>query len=104
MRMANPTTKGFASAVDYGVKLSCDNQSAIQLAENPVFHARTKHVEEHYHFVRENILRGEIQLEQVKIDGQIADIFTKGLGGPMFDKFRKQLGMTSKLTLRESGC
>ena len=76
--------KDLHQPVDYGVMLSCDNQSAIRLAENPVFHARTKHVEVHYHFVREKVLRGEIQLEQVKTDDQIADIFTKGLGGPKF--------------------
>ena len=96
--------KDLHQLVDYGVKLSCDNQSAIRLAENPVFHARTKHVEVHYHFVQEKVLRGEIQLEQVKTDDQVADIFTKGLGGQKFEKFRKQLDMTSRLTLRESGC
>ncbi|XP_062114249.1 uncharacterized mitochondrial protein AtMg00810-like [Humulus lupulus] len=41
---------------DYAVPLHCDNQSAIRLAENPVFHARTKHVEVHYHFLREKVL------------------------------------------------
>ena len=68
-----------------------------------MFHARTKHVEVHYHFVREKVLRGEIQLEQVKTYDQVADIFTKGLGGPKFEKLRKQLDMTLRLTLRESG-
>ena len=76
--------KDLHQPVDYGVKLSCDNQSTIRLAENPVFHARTKHVEVHDHFVREKVLRGEIKLEQVKTDDQIADILTKGLGGPKF--------------------
>ena len=52
--------KDLHQLVDYGVKLSCDNQSAIRLAENPVFHARTKHLEVHYHFVRVKVLRGEI--------------------------------------------
>ena len=96
--------KDLHQLVDYGVKLSCNNQSAIRLAKNSVFHARTKHVEVHYHFVREKVLRGEIQLEQVKTDNQVAYIFTQGLGGPKFERFRKQLGMTSRLTLRESGC
>ncbi|XP_048491166.1 uncharacterized mitochondrial protein AtMg00810-like [Beta vulgaris subsp. vulgaris] len=94
--------KDLHQPIDRGIKLACDNQSAIRLAENPVFHARTKHVEVHYHFVREKVLRGEIELEQVNTEDQVADIFTKGLGGPKFEKFRKQLGMTSRLSLRES--
>ncbi|KAK9705144.1 hypothetical protein RND81_07G036200 [Saponaria officinalis] len=64
--------------VGCGVNLYCDNMSAMQLAENPVFHARIKHVEVHYHFVREKVLR-------------VANIFTKGLSGPKFEKLRIQL-------------
>ena len=82
----------------------CDDVSAVYLACNPLYHQRAKHIEIDIHFVREKVLRGEIQLEQVKTDDQVADIFTKGLGGSKFEKFRKQLGMTSRLTLRESGC
>jgi hypothetical protein len=58
----------------------CDNLSSIQLAKNPVFHARTKHIEMHYHFVRERDLSGEVELKHVPTDRQIADIFTKPLG------------------------
>ncbi|XP_048502658.1 secreted RxLR effector protein 161-like [Beta vulgaris subsp. vulgaris] len=94
--------KDLYQPIDRGIKLACDSQSAIRLAENSVFHARTKHVEVHYHFVREKVLRVEIEIEQVNTEDQVADIFTKGLGGPKFEKFRKQLGMTSRLTLRES--
>ncbi|CAM8881465.1 unnamed protein product [Rhodiola kirilowii] len=64
---------------DYPVKLHCDNRSAIRLVENPVFHAQTKHVEVHYHFIREKVLEGEIQMEAIKTDEQVADIFTKSL-------------------------
>ncbi|KAD5803210.1 hypothetical protein E3N88_14570 [Mikania micrantha] len=42
--------------------LWCDNVSAIKLAENPTFHARTKHIEVHYHYIREKVLQGEIDL------------------------------------------
>ncbi|XP_052489893.1 secreted RxLR effector protein 161-like [Gossypium raimondii] len=48
--------------------LYCDNQSVLRLSENPVFHARTKHVEVHYHFVREKVLQEEIKLFYVKTD------------------------------------
>ena len=43
----------------------CDNLSNIQLAKIPVFHARTKHIEVHYHFVRERVLSGEVELQYV---------------------------------------
>ncbi|XP_057510890.1 secreted RxLR effector protein 161-like [Actinidia eriantha] len=69
---------------DYAVILHCDNQSAICLAENPVFHARTKHVEVHYHFMREKVLQGEIKMCHVKTENQVADIFTKGLSNAKF--------------------
>jgi hypothetical protein len=62
-----------------------DNLSSIQLAKNPVFHARTKHIEVHYHFVRERVLSGEVELQYVPTDRQTADIFTKPLG---LDKLR----------------
>ena len=46
----------------------CDNLSNIQLAKNPVFHARTKHIEVHYHFIREHVLSGEVELQYVPTD------------------------------------
>ncbi|GJW15536.1 indole-3-acetic acid-amido synthetase GH3.17, partial [Tanacetum coccineum] len=82
---------------NYSVPLYCDNLSAIRLAENPVFHARTKHVEVHYHFIREKVLQGEISLKHVGTDGQVADLFTKGMNGNKLKNFSHQLGMV-KLT------
>ena len=88
MRNLHPT-------IDYTMPLHCDNQSAIRLAENPKFHARTKHVEVHYHFVREKVLQGEIEMCHTKTKDQVGDIFTKGLNATKFAGFRKQLGMTT---------
>ena len=42
--------------IDYQVRIFCDNLSSIHLAENPIFHARTKHIEVHYHYIRENVI------------------------------------------------
>lgn len=42
--------------IDYAIPLYCNNQSAIRLVENPIFHAKTKHMEVHYHFVRKKCL------------------------------------------------
>lgn len=55
--------------VDYAVVLYSDNMSIIQLANNPVFHARTKHLEVHYHFIREKVIAGEIDLQPVRCAG-----------------------------------
>ena len=69
--------KDLHQPVEGAVPLYCDNKYAIQLAENPIFHARTKHVEVHYHFLREKVLNGEICMEQINTNEQIVDIFTK---------------------------
>ena len=65
--------------IDYSVQAHYDNQSAIHLTKNIVFHIRMKHVEVHYHYVREKVLRGEIKMKYVKTEDQVAEIFTKGL-------------------------
>ena len=69
----------------------CNNLS-IQLAWNPIFHARTKHIEVHYHFVCECLLTGEIKLVYVPTDQETADIFTKPLGLDKLRQFSSALG------------
>ena len=61
--------------------------SSIQLANNPVFHARTKHIEVHYHYVHEKALAGDIDLVYVSTHDQIANIFTKSLGVEKMQRF-----------------
>ncbi|MCO5611913.1 hypothetical protein L7F22_066172 [Adiantum nelumboides] len=75
------------------VTIYCDNISSIMLAKNPVYHARTKHIEVHYHFIREKVLAGEIDLVYVKTNDQVADIFTKALGKEKFCYFCEALGI-----------
>lgn len=73
-----------------------DNISAISLANNPLFHARTKHIEIDYHFVREKATRKDIQINYITSVDQIGDIFTKPLAHTRF------LYLRSKLCLQET--
>ena len=76
------------------IRIFCDNMSSIYLARNPVFHAQTKHIEVHYHFIRERVQAGEIDLEHVSTNLQVADIFTKALGIDKLGQFASGLGLT----------
>ena len=87
----------------YAPPLYCDNLSAMRLAENPIFHARTKHVEVHYHFIREKVLQKEIALQHVKTENQVADLFIKGLSSNKLESFYQQLGMVKRMEVSVEG-
>ena len=74
--------------------ISTNSQSALAVvARNPVFHARMKHIEVHYHYVRERLSAGEISLVYVPTQDNLADLFTKALSREKFEAFRKALGL-----------
>jgi hypothetical protein len=77
--------------VDAPIVIYCDNINSILFANNLVCHARTKHIEVHYHFIRKKVLAKEINLIHVNIKDQVADIFTKALGIDKLKKFRQML-------------
>ncbi|XP_019177890.1 PREDICTED: uncharacterized protein LOC109173088 [Ipomoea nil] len=75
--------------------LWCDNLGATYLCANPVFHARTKHVEVDYHFVRDKVSSGDLQVHFVSTKDQLADIFTKPLPAARFGVLRSKLNVSS---------
>jgi hypothetical protein len=66
------------------VPLLCDNESAICMADNPVEHSRTKHIDIRHHFLRDHQQKGNIEVFHVSTENQLADIFTKPLDKQTF--------------------
>ena len=79
--------------VDRPTTLLIDNQSAIAIAKNPAFHARTKHIDVCYHFLWEKYTSGELELEYVPTGEQIADVLTKGLSRQKHELFCSSMGV-----------
>lgn len=84
---------GFKVPISEPVSIFCDNTSAINISKNPVLHARTKHFELKYHFLREKFQNKEVILEHVSSKEQLADIFTKPLPKATLTYLRGELGM-----------
>ena len=71
-----------------------DSQSAIALARNPEHHARTKHIDIQYHFVREALQDKKIDMRYIPTENQLADGLTKPLDTTKFESFVRGLGLS----------
>jgi hypothetical protein len=93
-----------ATLSDFGIKfkqvtLLCDNERAVKLTNNPVQHSRTKHIDVRHHFIRDHQQKGNIGIESVGTDDQLADIFTKPLDEKRFCKLRNELNILDFLNI-----
>lgn len=77
----------------YSVIIHCDNQGAIALSKNPQAHSRSKHIDIQWHYQREKIEDGSVELRYIPTDQQIADGLTKPLSKDKFLAFRNALGL-----------
>ncbi|XP_051135426.1 uncharacterized mitochondrial protein AtMg00810-like [Andrographis paniculata] len=82
--------------------LFCDNKSTISVSKDPVFHGRSTHLRLRFHFLRDLVNEGDIDITYCPSEKQLADIFTKPLGGPTFLRNVAALGVKSKFNLREA--
>nr|GEX02935.1 retrovirus-related Pol polyprotein from transposon TNT 1-94 [Tanacetum cinerariifolium] len=113
------TPSRLLSLTDYGfhfkkIPIYYDSKSAIAISYNLVQHSRTNHITVHYHFIKEHVEKGTIEVYFIKTDYQLADIFTKALPADRFNYLVRRLGMHSlspqeldhlaKLSQRPTNC
>ncbi|GKD59518.1 hypothetical protein Tco_1297027 [Tanacetum coccineum] len=84
---------------DYGfhfdkIPMYCDSKEAIAISCNPVQHSRTKHINVRYHFIKEHVEKGIVELFFVGTEYQLDDLFTKALSENMFKYLVRRLGMS----------
>ena len=78
------------------MKICSDNQGAIALAKDNKFHARTKHIDVHYHFIHEKVENRSVHLEYVSSEENVSNIFMKALPSPKFRYFACKLGLNNE--------
>ena len=71
----------------------CDNQGAMELAKNPVYHARTKHIEVQHHFVQEKVARGAIILGYCPTQEMLVDVLTRALARERHERLIRKMGI-----------
>jgi hypothetical protein len=89
---------------DFGYNLSkvpllCDNESAICMADNPVEHNHTKHIDIRHHFLRDHQQKGDIEVFHISTENQLADIFTKPIDEKTFCRLRSELNVFNSRNL-----
>lgn len=86
------------------IQVFCDNVSAIHMAENPIHHDKTKHVQIDRHFIREKFEDKSLCIWHISTSRQIADIFTKSVAPGIFHNLVSNLGCYNMYTKLEREC
>jgi hypothetical protein len=89
---------------NFGYNLSkvpflCDNESTIYMADNPVEHSRTKHIDIWHHFLRDHQQKGDIEVYHINTENQLAEIFTKPLDEKRFCRLHSDLNVLDSRNL-----
>ena len=87
---------GLAEELKFGqekITVFCDNQGAVQLSKNQVFHERTKHIDIKLHFIREVVARGSVRVDKVSTEDNPADMITKPLPSNKFEYCLDMVGV-----------
>jgi hypothetical protein len=80
---------------DLPFEIKCDNTAAITLSKNTSGHSRIKHIDVKHHWIREAVDTGDVTITYVPSDDNIADLFTKALPRPQFEKLVKMMGLSN---------
>ncbi|GJY00674.1 hypothetical protein Tco_0358826 [Tanacetum coccineum] len=81
------------------IPMYCDSKSAIAISCNPVQHSKTKHIDIRYHFIKEHVEKGTMEIYFVRTEYQLADLFTKALPKERFEYLVHRIGYISRLIL-----
>ena len=81
--------------------IHCDNHSCVQMLVNLVFHNKSKHIEIQYHFIRDMVQKGAVELQYIPTNDQTADVLTKPLPRVKFEYFRGGLRVEENTSLLE---
>ena len=87
------TDLSFLHSISRPTTIYCDNQGAIRLSKNATFHGHTKHIDVHFHFIRQTVSSGDISLSYISTVNMTANIFTKALDRIKFKHFRADLNI-----------